>query len=284
MKRTSKLRTPRARAVGHALRTAREDAGVGVRELARRLSTSHTWVGRVERAEVILTPELVATIVGALELPRDQREALISQTRDLPAASPWTPSTSLPGQLATLIDYEREAARVTSVATLIPGLLQTRDYAHAMISAGTGSYSSKDLVLTRMGRQEVLRGKNAPEYTAYVDESALMRRVGGPRIMYDQLDHLIEHPHATIRIVPLTMGPQPGLPVGAMGNFGLLEFVDAAPVVYLEHLTTGTYLDRRADTDAYATAVDTLAGVALSPDDSVKTIATYRDQYEGQAE
>ncbi|MCP2333968.1 hypothetical protein G443_004238 [Actinoalloteichus cyanogriseus DSM 43889] len=231
---------------------------------------------------MLLTPDLVAAIAGALELAPADRESLVDQTRNLAAGSPWTPSSDLPGQLATLISYEQEAMRIADVATVIPGLLQTRAYARAVLASADGPYAPADLVITRMGRQSILNEPPAPDYTAYIDESALMRPVGGARVMTDQLTRLISHPTATVRIIPITLAPTPDLVPGSLGTFALIEFTDAPPVVYLEHLATGTYLDRPSDTGTYVRAVDTLSGVAMTPDESAKVIATYRDRYEGQ--
>ncbi len=199
------------------------------------------------------------------------------------SASPWTPSSSLPGQLGTLISYENEAVRITQISDIVPGLLQSADYARAMVAATPGPYPMADLVLARMGRQALLRSRNAPVYTAYLDEVAFRRVVGGPAVMADQLDLLIDHAHATVRVIPEAIGPQPGWMIGGRGMGTILEFADADPVVYLEHLATGTYLDRRSDTSVYLEALATLSAVAMTPDDSAKVIASYRDQYERQA-
>ncbi|WP_216637738.1 helix-turn-helix domain-containing protein [Actinoalloteichus hymeniacidonis] len=276
------LRTPGARSLGNALRTARTNEGVSTRELGRRLgSRSAAWVLNLERGEVMITPELVAAIAGALALPERDRERLVARARDL-GASPWTPSADLPDQLTTLIGYEREASRITELARIVPGLLQTEDYARAMIAALPGRYDVDELIRVRMERQSVLTSVNAPKYRAMLDESVLRKPIGGHAVMAGQLAHLLEVASAhnvEILIIADDQGAYPGM----SAPFTLLEFEDTDPVVYVELMTTGTWINKPGDTVGYLPALDRLATVALSSDESMQVVAKYRTHHEGQA-
>ena len=136
----------------------------------------------------------------------------------------------------------------------IPGLLQTEEYARALIRLG--SAVSEDEISRRaelrVSRQEVLSGPNPPQLWAVVDEGALRRPVGGREVVREQIQHLIrmaDHPAVTLQILPFNAGPH-----SAMGGpFTILRFAepDLHDVVYLEQLTSALYLDKATEVDSY---------------------------------
>ncbi|WP_255431233.1 DUF5753 domain-containing protein [Amycolatopsis sp. WAC 01376] len=111
------------------------------------------------------------------------------------------------------------------------------------------------------------RRERQKKFVAYIDEGALCRQVGGPRVMANQLRHLVsltERPAIELRVIPFAAGAHPG------GAYVLLEFGDARPVVYLEHRRSGLFLHRPCDVEPYLQS--TVDAVALDPVRSVRLI------------
>jgi hypothetical protein len=122
-------------------------------------------------------------------------------------------------------------------------------------------------VAVRMSRQKVLNRPRPLRLWAVIDEAALRRSIGGPDLARDQLDHLLtinEQTNVSIQIAPLSYGGHPA----AGGPFTLLRFAqpDLPDIVYLEQLTSALYLDKLADIDQYALAMETLCIEAAPPD------------------
>jgi hypothetical protein len=144
----------------------------------------------------------------------------------------------------------------------VPGLLQTPEYARAVIRGGHPAASSDEItrrVSLRMKRQQILSRPEGPKLWAVVDETALRRRLGGPGVMEAQLERLIElasEPNIALYVVPL----QSGYHAAAAGSFSILRFAAAElpDVVYLEQLTGALYLDKRRDVDRYSAVMDQL--------------------------
>ena len=136
----------------------------------------------------------------------------------------------------------------------IPSLLQTRDYASEVVRMCTTTEEGEvlQLVQARMSRQEILDRENRARLWALVDEGALHRFVGGPKVMRAQLTHLIEmcdHPAVVLQVLPFSAGPH-----RAMGApFTILRYAqpDMRDVVYIEQLTSALYLDKQTEVEAY---------------------------------
>lgn len=151
----------------------------------------------------------------------------------------------------------------------VPGLLQTTDYARAVIRLGHGHAPDAEVdrrVELRMRRQEILRRPHPPKLWAVVDESALRRPIGGAAVMFAQLQHLIdvcEAPHITIQVMPFRAEGH----AAAGGPITLLRMAepDIPDVVYLEQLTTALYPDRRSDLDFYRDIMNRVATQAEPP-------------------
>jgi hypothetical protein len=158
-------------------------------------------------------------------------------------------------------------------AMFVPGLLQTEDYARAVLRLAYPRGAEDRLerrVSLRMQRQQILHVGAPPRVWVIVDEAALRSLVGGASVMRGQIRHLIdlaELPHVTVSVLPLRSGVSSaaGVPIG------ILRFrEDALPdVVYLEQLTTATYPDTPADVDFYLDAMNCLVVEAETPEASV---------------
>ena len=155
-----------------------------------------------------------------------------------------------------------EAASIirTYEIQFIPGLLQSRDYARAVISIGHPRASKEEIdrrIELRERRQQRLLGPDAPTLWAVVDEAAVRRPFGGRKVMRGQIKHLLEmteRPNIRLQVLPFARGGH----AAAGGPFTFLRFSEPAlpDVVYIEQLTSALYLDKREDTDAYMEVMD----------------------------
>ncbi|MFL1902103.1 DUF5753 domain-containing protein [Streptomyces tauricus] len=158
----------------------------------------------------------------------------------------------------------------------IPGLLQTENYAYAVIEGHLPDATQDDLgqrVRARMERQAVLAKEHPLELTAIMDEAALRRQVGGPAVMADQLQRLQElanRPHISVQVIPYTFGAHQGMP----GGFAMLSFADPkdGEIVYIDSMANDSFLESDADIARYTAVFDNLRAQALSPDDSFALI------------
>ncbi|GAA4618374.1 DUF5753 domain-containing protein [Saccharopolyspora hordei] len=158
---------------------------------------------------------------------------------------------------------------------LIPGLLQTSEYATAVVQ-GTGpdlNLTEVDtLVTARMGRQTLLNRPTAPKFEALIEQSILERPAGGPGVMYRQLRHLVSatsHDNVTLRVLPTSVGVHPGM----AGPFVVLDFEKHPSLVYLENRGSSAFLEEPEHVAAAKEALRALQNVALSVDDSVDLIS-----------
>lgn len=270
----SRAGSPKARALAAELRRLREEAGVGVRQLARLMEVSHGWVTRTEAGSRPITVDDVSTILSALGMSSADRERLVEMARE--ADEPDWIRPGIPGvrdELVTLIEYERTATQITEAAPLlIPGLLQTADYARAVMRDLPGPEREAKIGM-RAGRRDLLDKRNGPTFEAIIAEHVLTDQVCPPEAQADQLRHLakmIEQPNVTIRVLPA--GRHRWLPVHS-GHFMFFEFPQASPIVHLETLASGVFLSSAATIEVYRQAVGTLREAAMSEDATAEFIA-----------
>jgi hypothetical protein len=188
---------------------------------------------------------------------------------------------------ATYVGLEAEAARLVDFrCTTVPGLLQTAGYARAMHAAGVPEIAPErieEYIEVRLTRQRLLVERNPPlQLTAVIDEAMLHRVVGGPAVMAEQLDRLVEAgrlPNVTIRVISLEFGAHPAMD----SNFNILEFNAASSVVYVEGLVGWMYLERPQDLARYKVVFESLLAASLSPQDSTELMLKIGTQYKKRA-
>jgi uncharacterized protein DUF5753 len=166
----------------------------------------------------------------------------------------------------------------------IPGLLQTEDYARAVIRAGQSKPDPETMnrrLSARMARQEILERADPPEIWAVLDESVVSRPVGGAEVMRAQWQHLIDladrsNSTLTLQILPFSAGAHPGM----NGPFVIVTFNSPTdpPMVYLETATDGLYLDEPVDVDRYTLMFNHLVARALGPDESRAKISALAER------
>lgn len=208
--------------------------------------------------------------------PRPLRDALLKLHADAEMPN-MLDHGDLPlhDDLQKWIGFEQDAARIRNYEPLlIPGLLQTFPYAKEVIAGADLSLTEQevdDRVAARIARQALLRRPDRPALEVILHEAALRQRVGGAKIMGQQLGYLIEvaaRPRVTIHVIPANVGAHPGM----NGPFVIMDYDDLPSLIHLENKVASLYLDDKADIKTYKLAHDGLLAVAFSPEQSVELI------------
>lgn len=271
--------SPRARALGSEIKAARKTANMTTRQLGERLNRDHSYVSRWENGKTAPSVEDTAAILGILGVTGAERDRIVKLARD--AADPNWVTPGVRAHLSALMDYERTAHLITNAEPLlVPGLLQTGDYARSLMeSAGATSAEAEQRVTYRMGRRDILEKRNPVQFSAIIGEVALRYPPCDRMVMHNQLEHLrkyAELDNVTIQCMPLDRGYSPALE----GPFVLIEFERDEPIVQLEHYRSATTLTDRGDVRDYQTAADSLRREAMSPEDTTELIAGLEDEME----
>ncbi|MER0245077.1 helix-turn-helix transcriptional regulator [Streptomyces sp. HSW2009] len=255
--------------LGMRLRDLREKAGVTFEEAAKALHVNQTTVRRMEKAEVGLKLPYVEKLLRTYGVPDDEVGPFLELAGEANQPGWWHRFRDvLPDWFSLYVSLEGAASLIrTYEPHFVPGLLQTADYARALLRVGFPHASEEELdrrVELRLERQQLLTGPDAPRLWAIVDETVVRRPVGDADVMRAQIDRLIESlelSNVTLQIVPFSSGPHPGM----FGPFHLFRFrVPELPdVVYNEGLTSASYLDERADVAAYLEALDRMGTQAV---------------------
>jgi transcriptional regulator with XRE-family HTH domain len=260
--------------LGGHLRRLREEAGMTTERAALTIRGSHSKISRMEHGRVGFKERDIADLLGLYGVtPGEERDALLRLAREANTPGWWQGySDILPHWVEPYFGLEAAAAFIREYELqFVPGLLQTEDYARAVIRLGNAP--SEDEVVrraeARVSRQRILDRENPPKVWAVLDEGALCRTIGGGEVMQAQLRHLIEmcdHPAVTLQVLPFTAGAH-----RAMGGpFTILRYTepDLRDVVYIEQLTSALYLDKPAEVDAY---LEVIEEVCLQAEAAAKT-------------
>lgn len=266
---------PRARTLAAALREARAASGLSQRAVAQELGLAHTTIGRWESGETVPTAEDVSAELVVLKVTGDRRERILALARDS-AESDWLVSgpPGISQQLAGVMECERTTIHVTSFyPSVVPGALQTSEYARAMISSDRLSPAEIDTrVVLRMGRRDTFTRSKPAQLLALIGEPAIRGGIGGNEIMVGQLSHLLAMSKIdtiTLQVVSMAGEWHPG----HAGNFVRYDFEDQPSIVYLEEYRSGAFLIDTDVVEDYKIAADQIRRVAMSPEDSAELIA-----------
>ncbi|MGW1681711.1 helix-turn-helix domain-containing protein [Saccharopolyspora sp. NPDC002376] len=268
--------TVRRRRLAAELRRLRAHAEVTQQQAAGHLGCTQAKIGRFETAKRSPSVGDVSALLDFYRVEGCERDQLINLARDARKRGWWhSYSDVLPEWYETYVGLEAEASSIhTYEAEAIPGLLQTREYAHAITKATLIRADESEIgrrVDLRIQRQQRVVGDNPLELWAVVGEAALRRRVGGPGVLRRQLEHLlklVQLPHVTLQVMPLDAGAHPA----QAGPFVILRYsnhIDPG-VVYLETHVGGLYLEREVELSNYVTMMDHLRAHAVDPDGSVE--------------
>ena len=264
--------TVRRRQLMAEIKRLREAAGMSQEAVAEQLDWHSTKLMRIETGRTSPHPNdirLMMEVFGITD--REQIQALVKLARDARQRGWWYSYRDvLLNRYDFFIGLESEASSIRWFElAMIPGLLQTADYARALMHGDSPELGRDDVerrVEVRMTRQETLARDDRPQLWAILDESVIRRVVGGPAVMRAQLERLIadsDQSQTTIQVVPYGAGAHPG----QAGPFIILGFEQASEpdVVYLETVGGNLYVDKPEDARLFATAFDHLRAAALSP-------------------
>jgi transcriptional regulator with XRE-family HTH domain len=268
------------RLLGAQLRRLRERQGITREEAGYAIRASGSKMSRLELGRVGFKERDVTDLLTLYGVTDDRdRETLLALAQDANTPGWWHRyGDVLPGWFETYVGLEEAAALIrTYEVQFIPGLLQTEEYARAVISLGNSAAPSTEIeqrVRLRITRQKLLTRGDGPRLWAVVDEAALRRPIGGREVMRGQLQRLIEAtklPGVILQVLPFRVGGH----TAEAGAFTLLRFPepDLPDVVYVEQLTSALYLDRRDDVDSYMEAMERLCVVSALPDNTVEVLS-----------
>ncbi|MGC4804850.1 helix-turn-helix domain-containing protein [Micromonospora sp. DT233] len=275
------LPTVVGRGLGGELRELRKERGLALRRVSTRLGWQPSKLSRMENGIQGIPAADVASLLVIYGITGEERKRLLGMAERSAETGWWEAIGGLSEESRTLIRLEAEAAEIVNwEPLLVPGLLQTPDYAQAvMVGCGVPADEAHGRVAARLGRQAILSRPTPPTLHALLDEAVLRRALGGPRVMARQLRHLAEvaeRPNVTLRVVPLAVGGHTGLD----GSFALFDFPRNRSVVYLDHKLTGLFLEEAPQVAHFRREADRLSEAALSPVDSLELVARCATEYE----
>jgi transcriptional regulator with XRE-family HTH domain len=272
------------RELGAELRKRREKAGLSSAAVAEATGWNRSRVSRIESGHIgfgvvdvihylAVCGVRIPTVQDLLRLCEDAERQL----------GYWLspPAEQIGAKLSSLIYHESTAVRSVSYEPLlVPGLLQTPEYARLRFARpATTPEEVESLVRVRMERKAVLHRRNSARFTFFVHEQALRLRVGSVAIMHDQLLHIVlmaALDQVTVRVVPTDAGEKTLFG----GSFRLMEFRDDGPLVYLDHLRGGFFIEDRDYVNDYRQLLPDLSAVALDEGQSRKFMADLADEYD----
>ena len=272
--------TVRRRRLGSELRRLRESQSIKLEEVAERLGLAPSTLSRIETGKA---PTRTAYLNSMLELygvdDQGQRQVLLEMAREGHRKGWWAVWDGvLPTGFGIYVGLEAEAASLRVYeAQVVHGLLQTEDYARAVMSTVRRRQTPDEidrLVKLRMQRQEVLMRADPLELWIILDEAVLRRMVGASCVMRQQLEHLYETsqwPNVTLQVLTFGSGLHPGMG----GPFAIIEFPERfdPDVVYTEGITGQAYIEERdREVRARSETFDLLRATALPPADSALLI------------
>ncbi|GAB7041383.1 MULTISPECIES: helix-turn-helix domain-containing protein [Catenuloplanes] len=268
--------TVRRRRLGAELRKHREEAGVTIEAVADRLHCSTSKVSRIETGHTSATPRDVRAMLDIYGIDGDESAELVQISREARQKGWWHPySTVLTG---AYVGLEAEANSVRAYEQqVVPGLLQTEEYARAMIRSARPDISADEVerrVRVRMERQSLLMQDDPIDLWMVLDEAVVSRPVGGDAVMRAQIHHLVvtaELPNVTLQVLPFSAGAHAGMD----GTFTILDFPEPTDtdVVYAENATGGLFLEKADELRKYVFIFDHIRAAALRPEESVSLLA-----------
>jgi transcriptional regulator with XRE-family HTH domain len=270
--------------VGSKLRRLRTDMGLSREEAAEAIRASEWKIHRLENGQVGFKERDLVDLLRLYGVTdADEVEELLAMAREANTPGWWQRyGDVLPQWFRTYVDLESAASLIrTYEGQLVPGLLQTDDYIRAVVHDASLE-PSEDVgrrVRLRMARQTVLTRERPPRLWAVVDEAALRRPVGGREVMRGQLERLIEAtklPNVTLQVLPFDAGAHPAM----VGSFSILRFPEQElpDVVYLEHLTSASYLNKPDEVDQYLHVMEGICIRAAAPQETVSLLKRFLDE------
>jgi transcriptional regulator with XRE-family HTH domain len=273
--------------LGLHLRRLREARGISARDAAQAIRGSESKISRIELGRNAVREVDVMDLLSLYEVADDaERDWLLSLASQANQEAWWhSYKDVLPAWFQPYIGLEECAESIRSYDTqVVPGLLQTEDYAAALIrlSPAFSARQAAQRIGVRMQRQQLLA--DGLRLLAIIDEAALRRSVGSTRLMHDQLEHLLamcDRPGLNIQVTPLSTTASYAAPC----SFSLLHFAaDELPdMVYIEQLTSALYLEKPVEVERYATVLDQVSSASTTADQTTDFIQAILAELDPQA-
>ncbi|MGY0056482.1 helix-turn-helix domain-containing protein [Streptomyces sp. LZ34] len=272
--------------LGKRLRDLRERADLKREQAAKVLHVAPATIRRMETAEVALKIPYVRMLLDAYGVTGGEAEAFIALTEEANRPGWWQRFHDiLPDWFSVHVSLEGAAAVIRAYEPhFIPGLLQTEDYARAIMRTGAvgqvDAEESERHVALRMERQTLLTREDAPHLWVVMDETVLRRPVGTPEVMRGQIDRLLtatERPNVTLQIAEFSSGHHPG----TYGPFVLFRFAvpELPDMVYVEYLTGAVYLDERVEVASHLEVLDRMAAQAATARRTKEILRDFRKEH-----
>jgi hypothetical protein len=264
--------TVRRLQLGARLRSLRLAKGVTRDKAGYEIRASESKISRMELGRVSFKERDVVDLLKLYGVDDPgERERLLTLAREANTPGWWhSYGDVLSTWFQNYLDLEQAAELIrTYEIQFVPGLLQTDAYARAVITLGHGTATPEEIdrrADLRMARKQMLQRDESPRLWAVLDEAVLRRPIGGKEVLREQIESLLAmcaQPSVRLQVIPFESGGH----AAAGGAFSILRFPypDMPDVVYLEHLTSGLYLDKREDVDQYAAAMGRLTIEAEPP-------------------
>ncbi|MFB7085441.1 helix-turn-helix domain-containing protein [Streptomyces sp. NPDC056296] len=260
------------RRLGLELRALRKAAGMSLAEAAHRLALSGApALSKIENGKQRVPPVALAGFFEVYGLQNTERTDRLRRLASLANSGRRSNLLdqyrhSIRDPFAEYLHLEELATKSETFTWLIPGLLQTVEYARSIVERSRKWQTDREIdnfVELRMARQETLSRTSPLHLWCVLDESALQREVGGRQVMKAQLEHLLDvterYKDVTVQVLPFTHGAHAGID----GPFHLLHFPAGPPVAVVQPMTTSLYLEEDSDIGRYETAFNHLRAEAL---------------------
>jgi transcriptional regulator with XRE-family HTH domain len=268
--------TVRGRRLMRELARLRHSQGLSLEVAAQRLDFSKSKLYRLENGRSRITLDDLEDMLDLYAARSPRREALVQLGRDARKRGWWTAYSDV--FTGSYVGLESEAAIIKVNAHLVPGFLQTPEYARAAITRTGPWLDASDVerrVAARIARQQALLGRQSPpQIHVVLDEAVLHRQVGGAEAMSGQLAAIAEasaRTDITVQVLPFSAGAV----AGQDGEFVILSFPDDEdpPVAYVEGLMGDIYLESEEELDRFSLAWTSLVSHALDPGESAAMIS-----------
>jgi transcriptional regulator with XRE-family HTH domain len=270
----------RRRELGALLRALRNEKGLTVEQVAERLLCSTSKASRMETGQGIATPRDIRDLCDLYEVTDAERDRMHILAREGKRRA-WWQSYDL--AYANYVGLEEDAVAISAFqSSVVNGLLHTADYARASHEGAMprlGPHQIDLQIEAKLTRQRILTQDDPPRFRVVLDEAALHRMVGGPRVMAAQLAKILEVaelPNIAVQVLPYDRGAHPAVE----SNFTILELPNPAPgAVFVEGLVGSILLERSDDLERYRKIFDKLQSIALNPKETADLIAKYHLDY-----
>lgn len=273
--------TVRGRRLARELRATREHADLTLEQASAALGWNRFKLGRIEGGKTRVSTTDVARILDVYGIDPSVHASLVQLARDASRRGWWNNFSGI--YSGGYVGLEDEASEIrTYHVQLVPGLLQTEDYARAVISAGVPDDQDEvnKRLHARMARKTLLSRPDAPSLNAVLAESALRQRIGGAAVMKDQLAELLKaagRPNVTVRVLPFYAGARAGIE----GSFVVLSFEDDLDpdIGYSEGIYGNVFIEGIEQVSRCRVEFDRIWEAALSEDASERFIADIASKF-----